>query len=255
MNLETVQMNLVHAIKGAPINAATAAIIRPGGSIADAESSLDIYRLAYLARMTEAIEESFAVTARSLDWQIFQQLCENYINSYPPSSYNLAHYGDEFPSFLRNITWLPIPISEIARFDRCYFELFHTEDPRPIPPEDFELLSENPRGSLKFASGFRLFFSNFAVHSYWSDMTRGIEADFSAVQAKEEFLAVYRFDKGIYVRPLTASQYHICDCLIKGDSIEKALEVDFADGEVAEASVSDLFKFLVNSGVVEVIVP
>ena len=93
----------------------------------DAKGRLGVYRDSIQAGLFATMRETYQATAGLIGLESFSELAYSYINSHPAKSANLNDYGDDFADFIeKNHSELPF-LSDLARFERNYENLFLTK--------------------------------------------------------------------------------------------------------------------------------
>lgn len=99
--------------------------ILPAGDLT-IDESLRVYANDYRARLLEAMSKNYEMTWLVLGDDLFFDLAQEYIRYYPSSFKSLNFYGDKFSDFLKERNYLEY--SEMARYEKAFWELFHDRD-------------------------------------------------------------------------------------------------------------------------------
>jgi hypothetical protein len=137
----------------------------PAGQL-ELGQAVEVYREAYLARLTEALGDTFESVWTVLGDKKFYQISEEYILNFGSNSYNLGDFGEQFWDLLaKHHLSKPFPfLVDLARLEWCYKEVFHREDSVDVgvPKSNLgegseEFLGES--GVLQDQTGFAIDFS------------------------------------------------------------------------------------------------
>jgi len=218
-------------------NASLAKWIEPGGRLKDPESALNIYDKAYIARLTEALGETFEATWMVLGDDGFFTLCEHYIRHTGSHSYNLSDVGTSFAGFIADtdlLSHFPF-LHDLALFERLFEKVFHQ---RRSSMTRMKLDSFQPQENTKFifADGLQFFSSNYSVYSIWTKRKTAEQKLPSDVWSKAERLTIFRNHEGtIQIQNWNDWEFHAVKqlnqgaCLIdavglKGDNEENLVQ-------------------------------
>lgn len=88
-------------------------------SSTESTQRLEIYRNAYLGRLTESLKENFGALEAALGDAPFDEAVSAYIAAVPSRHRSIRWYGDSFPTFLAvTPPWKGMPwIADLARFE------------------------------------------------------------------------------------------------------------------------------------------
>jgi hypothetical protein len=131
MQLRQLQQELQRHLLGES-SAIAAAIVDAPPLPADAR--LGIYRHAYRARLTDALDETYSVLHRVLGDEAYSELAGMFISARPSEYRSIRWYGRELADFLaEHMPFAEQPIlSEIARFEWTLAEVFDSPDAQAI---------------------------------------------------------------------------------------------------------------------------
>jgi hypothetical protein len=234
-----------------PVDSGLLGEIIPGGSLSS-DAALDVYRTGHIARLTEALGETFeAVWWVSGDENYFR-LAKEFLLTHSSASYNLSDFGKSFPDFLAKTQPFPdLPfLADLARFEWVFKEVFHLPPHTSLTPDHFQQhpLSANLR--LSFGPSVRLFQSSYSVYEMWK--LRGtIQSSLpEATWNQPQYLLCYKQDQQVYIKHLNQPEYQILEFLLSGCGIDEALtETLQAHPDLGEATVTNLFATLTQTGI------
>ncbi|MDA0225950.1 MAG: DNA-binding domain-containing protein [Proteobacteria bacterium] len=137
----------------------------------EAPARLGIYFDAYRARLAEALQDSFAHTARLLGEAAFLALAREYIEANPSRHYNVRWYGDAFPAWVRDAR--PAH-GELAAFDWALRTAFDSADAEALGPADLAALSAEDweRAGFVLHPSFQLLELAFNSVPVWQALDR-----------------------------------------------------------------------------------
>jgi hypothetical protein len=220
--------------------------IEPGG-VLDTARAFGVYRRGYYARLTEALGETYAAVWRVLGDADFFESCEAYIGAHPSQTCNLSHYGAEFPEFAaRRFPEYPF-LSDLARFEWRFLEIFHGPAEPPFDLASALAGSDPETTGLVFAAACSACESEWAIYRIWK--LRDDPAPELAISWEgPERLFVYRRAGQIHVREFAdEGAFRLLRLLLKGASIASAIQQAEISGA---ATVRDLFQFIGESGAI-----
>ncbi len=225
--------------------------VAPGGSLTS-DAAIDVYRTGHIARLTEALGETFEAVWWVAGDEYYFQLAKEFLFKQGSQSYNLSDFGEFFPDYLEErqpFSDLPF-LADLARFEWLFKEIFHSPPHTALTPEDFQnhQLSGNLR--LSFAPSVRLFHSPYSVYEIWkmrgTDQSSLPEEDWNHPQ----WLLCYKHQQQVYVKHLTEPDYLLLQALLNGANIEEALVHTLETfSDLTPSTVSDLFQVIHQTGI------
>lgn len=219
----------------------------PGGTLTPG-GALEVYRVAYAARLTEALGETYEAAWTALGDEAFRRLCRGFIRSHPSFSHNLSDYGREFPAWLgraEESARLPF-LEELAAFEWEFKELFHQREHAHLPAG--ELAAAGPRARFEFGAAVRLRRHRRAAYALWTRRKDGPPE--RAVWDRPERLALYKLDGEICARELEEPEFMLLEGLRAGASMEEALDAAATHPGFDEARAAALFSWIGESGII-----
>ncbi len=96
----------------------------------DRYSRLDIYKNAYIVRLTKCIESDHPILSVYLGDELFENLANGYVAEHPSIYTSLRQYGDHLPDYLsQHEPFKSVPIlTEMATFERRMMSAFDAAD-------------------------------------------------------------------------------------------------------------------------------
>jgi hypothetical protein len=163
----------------------------------------------------------------------------------------MSEFGVGFPEFLgmqkasRGIPFL----QDLAQFEWAYKEILIADTPRPLSPDDATDLLSKEEYQIQLISALEIFSSEYSVSELWRQR-RGPAYVFEEINwSRPENLLIYKKDRQVQVDRISLIEAKILKELRDGTPITVAL-ADFSEALSLE-QISDFFKLLANSGIVE----
>jgi hypothetical protein len=199
-------------------------IIPPQGL--SVEECLSIYQTDYRSRLTEALGEVYPTVWRILGDQDFFQLCADYIEFIPSTSFNLGQYGHQLSTFLRKTHHLSnqefpfLPI--LAEMEWTFLTFFHADE-TPASNQSLENLSQNI--SLQVIALMKLFYAPVNLECLWQHQDSE-QSPPEELWNKEQWLLLYKVQKRIHFWDLKPFQFQLLQQLQQGLSLDVIFEQD-----------------------------
>jgi hypothetical protein len=199
-----------------------------------AAERLGVYAAAYHARLLECLREEYAVLARTLGEELFDEFAVGYLQKFPSRSYTLSELGRRFPAHLAEScppeeggesSWAAFLV-DLATLEWTYDEVFDgpgVEGETPLTAEALLAIPSErwPEARLVFVPCFRLLALRYPVHEYYSAVRR--DEDAVVPEPAEAFLAVTRRDYVIRRYPLAPDEYELLQALAAGQTVGRAV--------------------------------
>lgn len=191
------------------------------GSLSTIEA-FDVYRTGYIARLTEALGETYETIWKFLGDDGFFAVAKSFIEQTPSTDPNLSNYGRQFPQFLTSQTTLMDYgyIRDLAFLDWTRSWLFHQKTENGLTPES---LAQNltQKSVVQFVSSFVWMKSLFPLFSLWKAIHQELDPpDFS----KNENVVLFKKDDQVYLLPASNGTLQILENLRYGQCLEQAVE-------------------------------
>jgi len=200
--------------------------IIPAGKLKSSVETMRVHQNGYIARLTEALGETFEGTWFSMGDELFFEVCEQYICNHHSSEYNLSNYGYSFPYFigeLKNSINIPF-IQDMARFDWIFKELFHEKQHDSVPLTELLKIHENPHLKLEFGNAVKLFSSQNAVYKIWDQRKKEQEDIVHFDFENPEFVILYKDKNSLFSKEITEFQFDILTKFKNGLSLDAVIE-------------------------------
>jgi hypothetical protein len=195
------------------------------------EDCIEVYRRGYMARLTEALGETFEACWWVLGDDDFLSLAQAFISQNISQTYDLSDYGFEFPEFLdRSGACDDIPfVAHLARFEWAFKTIFHKKN-LPSETVDWQTASFG-QGEARFhlAPSALLFHAPFSVYEIWRRREQKIDELNSVDWSSEENLILFKRDSQVYVKRLDSTTFALMESLASGMNLENSIEKRFAE--------------------------
>ena len=230
----------------------TEAIV-PGGTL-DAAGALAVYRIGYVARLTEQLGETYRTVWRAVGDESFYALSREYIAAHASASYNLSDYGRSFPEFLagsREAVAAPF-LPDLARLELAFHEVFHAAAHAPITAGELATIGGHGDGlagvKLEIGGAVRLLACEHAVLELFRHRDDDAEPDVGDT-GRRQWLLLYRRRSDVFVEEISCGTYAALDALAHGETVDAALERACAsEPSFSAADASKLFETIATHG-------
>lgn len=233
--LREIQTWMVGAITGAEVEAiAPERVVTPSARMT-AKDRLDVYRLAYKARLVECLADDFKVVSQMMGEAAFETLAHAYIDRFPSTSPNLNAYGRRMSAFIRESNLASPFASELAALEWAIVEVIHAAS---SPPLDLTELASLPpeawaTARLVKCEAVQLFRFEHPVNAFFqSAMNDAMPAEEPA--PSPSFVVVYRTDATVWRMDLSAAMTRVLGPILDGATIGEALGALEAHGDPSE---------------------
>lgn len=153
----------------------------------DPAARLAVYRNNVVSSLVDALAETFAVVQQLVGVEFFRAMAVRFVRLVPPRSRVLAHYGQDFPSFIAAFEpaqGLPY-LADVARLEAARVAACHAADADPVSGERvaLALASGDRTGELKpvLHPSVATLESRHAVVTLWAAHQVEDDADIVAV--------------------------------------------------------------------------
>lgn len=230
-----------------------------------ARDRLSIYAHAYYARLIECLGESFPVLKRILGEEVFNGFAFGYLQRYPSRSYTLGRLGENFAKYLdetrpdRNesvaddedrLAGWPDFLVDLATLEWSIEQVFDglgIEGQPTLDPGEFLEISSKRWEDIRLrpVPCLRLLRLRFPVLGYYTAIRSSAEeVQVDPPRPSDSFVAVTRRDWVVRLHDLSAPQYELLSCLIRGEPLGQAIGWAFDACESGEGiSTDDLRKW------------
>lgn len=207
------------------------------------QDGLEIYSDSFFANLDESLSDSFETTKILLGEDFFTKIVKSFIQNYPPSSYDLGHFGIGFSQYLY---WcLPEEqkfISAVAEIEFTQSEVFLMPDGKNLSPKELEKLSLSHDYYFELNKNFKILELKYPVLELW-EKNKKIEDVDKYKKEKKQYICFYRNNEDIFYFELTAIEKEILTKLGEEISLANVLDHLECDSEyLSEGIITNLFE-------------
>ncbi|MBX7219204.1 MAG: DNA-binding domain-containing protein [Blastocatellia bacterium] len=187
---------------------------------------LEIYRVQYLMRMTDALKIDFYGIVDYLGEDDFERLVERYVQKFPSRNYNLDRLSDHFPEFILQDEKLARRefLHDLARLELAVVESFAAENAQPLAVETIQAVPEDAweRAVMHPMPGFRLLSFHYPVNDY----IQAVKDNTPRPKARRQhsWTAVYRRGYDVWRLGLERPAYELLSALVSGVALSTAID-------------------------------
>jgi hypothetical protein len=240
MDNESFQKQYIENIRNNKLSDEIEAQILPVGKL-NKSKVVNVYHRDYIARLTEALGETFETIWAVIGDEDYFQLAKDYITKYPSDCEELGQYGHHMETFLKghsltdDYSFLP----ELASFEFNYWKTFHK--PKEHSNLDYSTLSSEKLLSSKFSLPTNLTFYSWdsPLHSIWNMRKIGL-AEFDEDLDTEQKVIIFKTDSAVTIVQLTSNQFHILKQMNQGQCLAEIL----GSYDISEHEIQSLFKII-----------
>ncbi|MFM6927584.1 MAG: putative DNA-binding domain-containing protein [Bdellovibrio sp.] len=224
--------------------------LQPAGRLS-IEQAFEFYHKGYVHRLTKVLSETFESVHRVVGHEQFNNLCAQYIESHPSTSYHLNGYGHLFPQFLVTTAiskeW-PF-IEDLAHFEWVLKDLSNAPTPDPLPAELIQELLGNDDFKVSFVDAMRIFQSHYTLQGIWRSRDEALFTLKNFQWNQPESLLLFKKEDRIHIASLDPIDAEILLELQDGRSVSEAL-ADFA-GLMSPQKTTKLFQLMMKAGIID----
>jgi hypothetical protein len=214
-----------------------------------AKRAIEVYQEDYMARLTEALKNTFRGTYSLIGDDDFNLLAKEYIEATPSLSSDLDDYGDEFSEFCsrhglsNNYNFL----SSLAEFEWEFRLLFHKEKSNGLTAEEIQLaIAEEDKLSL--VSSCKLLSFNFLISELYALKDASDDNSSAFDYQNPEWLVLYKKNQFIMIKTLSQSQWEFLKYL---ETPKTMMEwISLAQNNIEASEIQELFEFISASEIV-----
>ncbi len=217
-----------------------------------AKDQLAVYINAYRYRLYDVTAEDYPVLKSALGEGAFDGLLKDFVNSVQSEDFNIAHYAEKLPDFIKNHASYSPFAYEIATLENTISQLMDAPETTALEPHHLEEMTPDAlmESQLHPRKALKLFTFEYPVNEYY----RAVKEEKSpAIPTKKRiYLAVFRHEYVVWRMELAENEYHLLQKLFSGQPIGEALEELHAEKNIAEeeliANLSDWFARWMRNG-------
>ena len=169
MDIKTLQGDFIEAIFGGEKSPAISHVM--GDDTLTAEQRLGIYKGSVHGILTQALGTIFPVCKALVGDDFFDNMCDLFINKYPPKTTYFAEYGGDLPAFLKSFEHVKdIPyLVDMARLEWARQTVWHANSAKASDFSALSKLNEEQQSKVVFqlAENMHLIESEFRIDVLW----------------------------------------------------------------------------------------
>lgn len=225
--------------------------MEPGGSL-DLLEAVGVYQKGYVARLTEALGETFEAVWWVLGDDLFFNTCVEYIKTHESHSYNLSHYGKDFYKLLRKTTSLKtfVFLPELAQFEWLFQEIFHRRQHESLSQKALTQIREGEDFILYFAEAVSFVKYSTQVFNIWKMRRNATDKVVDMKLDQGQFLVLYKLDDQVCVKELKETVWHLLNVLNQKKSFLQSIQIcSEKEIDLTEDDIRESFQFIAVSGI------
>ena len=214
---------------------------------------IDIYRNAFFARLTAALNENFPVLHRVLGDDAFGELAAAFIIARPSRTPSIRWFGAELPGFLeQRIDLVPHPsLIDLARMEWALCAAFDAADAACVEVANLLALDPAAWPTLGFLPhpSLRLVHLHWAVEPLWSALSADENAATEPPEALDHHLLIWRGETQTQWRSAADFEARILAACLAGQPFAALCELAADEvGDRAAAEVAGHLRAWVEAG-------
>lgn len=183
------------------------------------QAQMAIYIDGYRIRLLAAIRSDYPILLTLLGDEPFGALARAYIESNPPTDFNLDRYPHGFAAFLTTQAIDPFALN-IARFESALAQVFMLPNSTALPPSQFTRLNPDDFGTMQLHQRVAC---QLLAFDYPVDAVRTPPAP------QATYLCMVRHENDVKRHALTPAAYCLLGHLFAGKTVAEALDAAMAD--------------------------
>jgi hypothetical protein len=209
------------------------------------EDRLAIYHDMYPLRMYDTLSEDYPGLVHFLGDDAFRRLVADYTRVHPSRSYTLNRLGDHLPDFVLS-AGLPRAAfcHDLARLELAISHVFDEEETPRLTAAQIAAVPDDAweRAVLRPVAAFRLLAFRYPVHAYLQTV-KDDDHDHPKARRKDEWVAVYRRDYGVFRLSLPRAAHDLLADLVSGMPLGEAIVCAHRRGGRRAPSETKLFRW------------
>lgn len=193
----------------------------------------DVYREQYWIRHTSSLGEDFPTLKHLVGGEApFQELCERYLEAYPPRDFLLRNLSADMPRFLaEDPRYANDPLlAECATVEWAFLDAFDSADPKPFDAASLAGASEDALMSAKLVmqAPLRLVATEHPIHELREALRNGETPPRPTL--RRTHLAIFRTGDELRFFELEPVAFEVVRALVLGVPLDEACERAIAAG-------------------------
>ncbi len=223
-----------------------------GGS--PGEERMSVYADGYVARLSEALAETYEAVRHLLGAEAFTELARLYLEAHPSKSYNLNDVGKEMPSFIGTTRFageLPF-LPDLAALELSVASAFHAFDTAPFDASVLGGLTEEDWEKMRIAfhPSVRVVGSAWPVLDLWNARKTPIAEMSVPLEGRPQNVLVYRREHQVYCEPIGKDQKELVRRLLGGDALGETCERVAEEAQTEDLPLEEWFSAWTGRGLI-----
>lgn len=186
------------------------------------DTRLGVYQGGYFLRLLEALSKTFPALKTLTGEDLFEQIGEDYIRSFPSTHFSLRYMGQHFSQFLKDTDADPM-WSEMTAFEWALDNTLDAKDAPQLTFEEMALISPESWGELKFTThpSLQILSLFYPIPPLWQHLIHAKEKPEINRQQKPTHWLVWRFNRQGYFRSMDENQLWMMNAIQAGNTFSE----------------------------------
>ncbi len=197
MDIKTLQGDFIEAIFGGEKSPAVSHVI--GDDTLTAEQRFGIYKGSVHGILTQALGTMFPVCKALVGDEFFDNMCDLFVNEYPPKTTYFAEYGSDLPTFLSTFEHVKdIPyLVDVARLEWARQTVWHANSVNVADFSALSKLNEEQQSKVVFqlAKNMHLIESEFRIDELWFAHQPDTDIKYEDIEINQAVKLIIRKDQ------------------------------------------------------------
>lgn len=188
----------------------------------------DVYRNNVMVSLTDALADTYPVTASLVGDEFFAAMAGVYIRQDLPAAPMLMQYGDKFADFIDGFEPADaVPfLADVARLERAWLDAYHAVDATSVAIGVLATLGDDDiqQARLILHPSLQVVGSTFPVVSIWQAHQDTCTPDLGDISPSSEYALIVRPEMDVVVMTIDAAAADFIAAIQMGQSLAAALE-------------------------------
>ena len=198
MSIKTLQSDFIKGFFGGDKSSAVSHVV--GDDTLTAEQRFGIYKGSVHGILTQALGSIFPVCKTLVGDEFFDNMCDLFINEYPPKTTYFAEYGSDLPLFLESFEHVKdIPyLADVAHLEWARQVVWHESSMEVADFSALSKLNEEQQSKVVFqlAKNMHLIESEFRIDELWFAHQPNTNVKFEDIEINQAVKLIVRKDQG-----------------------------------------------------------
>ncbi len=212
-----------------------------------------IYKNNVFHSLTNALGDLYPVIKKLVGDDFFNGTAAFYLRQHPPQQAAMVHFAQDFPDFLETFehTQTLTYLAPVARLELARHQAYHAQDCKPINSDYIGQIQPEALAESRFLlhPSLQLITSNQPIFDIWQSNQDGNNSEKNIQLNEPQQVLIVRPYYDVYTYKINLSTYHFVDHLLKGNTLQEAINyigTAHSELEVDEADISQIIHFLLN---------